>query len=268
MLLKEMMDLRGKNAFVTGGTGFLGAHMCLALLEMGATVATVSRGKSRNFLAELRPDWGSGQEGLHHILGDLSNPQHVEFAVNEFRQMIGDIDILINNQFDWPRALKFGSQSWDDFEGTLRTGVVSPLYLTQLVFKHMSEKGNGGSIINVSSMYAKVSPDHSIYRDTPGMGNAVEYGASKAALSQATRYIAAIGGPYGIRCNSISPGPFPRSGAFEGKEWFKEELERKTMLRRVGEPSQLKGAVALLASDLGSYITGADIAVDGGWCSW
>ena len=117
-------------------------------------------------------------------------------------------------------------------------------------------------------MYGVVSPDFRIYRES-GMGNAAHYGATKAALIQMTRYLAVKGGPLNIRVNAISPGPFSRPGTFEnGKEWFREELVNKVPLKRIGENWELKGVIALLASDLGTYITGQNICVDGGWTIW
>ena len=99
------------------------------------------------------------------------------------------------------------------------------------------------------------------------MNSPVCYGVGKAAILQLTRYIAGYYGEKGIRCNSITPGPFP-SKTVQETEWFIENLSKKTMLKRIGRPEDLCGALLLLASDASGYITGADICVDGGWTAW
>jgi len=172
----------------------------------------------------------------------------------------------VNNSYKWPKIVNFAGTTWDEMSLIVESGLVSQLYITKHVFEAMLKRKLGGSIINVSSMYAKVSPDVSMYRGVGG--NAIEYGATKAALIQATKYLAMLGGKDNIRVNSISPGPFPRPGAFDGKEWFRDELEKRTMLKRVGNASEIGGVVAFLASDMSSYITGADIPIDGGWTAW
>ena len=116
-------------------------------------------------------------------------------------------------------------------------------------------------------MYGIVSPNFQIYRDS-GMGNAAEYGATKAALIQITKYLAVKGAPKNIRVNAISPGPFSKPGSFDGKEWFKQELINKMPLNRIGENWELKGTVVFLASNLSTYVTGQNISVDGGWTIW
>ena len=84
-----------------------------------------------------------------------------------------------------------------------------------------------------------------------------------------TKYLAVKGGPLNIKVNAISPGPFSRPGTFDnGKKWFREELIAKVPLKRIGENWELKGIIALLASDMGTYITGQNISVDGGWTIW
>jgi gluconate 5-dehydrogenase len=262
MLIKNMMDLTGRIAVVTGGTGFLGSQMCEALCELGATVYGISRGESQNFAESLM-----GCEHFIHLIGDVSRPADVNSIIETVIKRSDKIDILVNNAYTWPKVTNFMQASWEDMSKTLESGLVAQLYLTRRVIESMIMNG-GGNIINVSSMYGKVAPDHKIYRES-GRGNAIEYGASKAALAQATRYIASIGGRNNIRCNSISPGPFPRPGTFSnGFNWFKDELSNRTMLCRPGQPQEIKGAIAFLASDLSSYVTGADIAIDGGWTAW
>ena len=252
----DQMRGTGKVAVVSGGTGWLGSAISEALAEAGFEVFTLSRGKSGNFLP-IHPN-------IRSIEVDLSSEQGCKDALVSVDR---SVDVLVNNSYSWPQKVHFQDQTWEDISSTLQNGFVSPLVLSRCVMTEMMQRGSGGSIINISSMYGHVSPDLRIYGNS-GMGNAIEYGASKAAILQATRYLAVLGGPHKIRVNSISPGPFSRPGSLDGKEWFKENLEEKVPLARIGQPHELKGAVILLATDLGSYITGTDIKVDGGWTSW
>lgn len=259
MYVNELFSLKNKTAIVTGGTGWLGSSISAVLSELGANVFVVSRGNSKNYI--------SNAINLNNYLNfDLSKINDIEELVKTVISITGKIDILVNNSYTWPKTLDFTKSSIHEMSETMVNCFVAPVQLTKLVYQTMIERNIKGSIINVASMYGSVAPDHKIYRDS-GRGNALEYGASKAAIIQATKYIASIGGKHGIRCNSVSPGPFPKPETFVNAEWFQDELNAKTMLNRVGNPDELKGVFALLASDASSYITGADIPVDGGWTS-
>ena len=123
------------------------------------------------------------------------------------------------------------------------------------------------SVINVSSMYAKVAPDPSVY--LPDLkANPLLYGAMKAALSQSTRYLSAIMAPSGTRVNSVSYGPFPNFEVQRAYPDFVDNLAAKTHLRRVGSPEESVGVIRFLLSPQSSYVTGSDISVDGGWTAW
>lgn len=245
----------GSVAVVTGGTGWIGSAISNALEDSGFRVFTVSRGKSQNFLQ-------FGQQ----LTGDLSTQAGCDEVYSQILDRTHCIDVLVNNSFSWPTKVHFLDQQWDDFKTTAENGLVSQLYFTKLIMKKMIDD-TSGSIINICSMYGHSSPDLRIYEDS-GMGNAVEYGAVKAAMLQSTRYLAGLGGPYGVRVNSISPGPISRPESLDGKEWFKKNLENKTMLGRIGTPEDIQGAAVLLATEAGSYITGTDIRIDGGWTAW
>ncbi|MEK7081956.1 MAG: SDR family oxidoreductase [Patescibacteria group bacterium] len=253
----ELADLTGKKAVVTGGGGHLGFQMSKALLELGADVIVLARDKEK--IKSLSKEFG---KKISFIKVDLNNKEEVTALDKKLPSMI---HILINNFYTWPTNPHFEKMQWDEAVATMTAGIVSPLFLSKVVFPKMKK---GGSIINIGSMYGMISPDFRIYRNS-GMGNALEYGATKAALIQATKYLAVKGAPSGIRVNAISPGPFSRPGAFDnGKDWFKEELINKMPLHRIGENWELKGVIAFLASDLSSYVTGQNIAVDGGWTIW
>jgi gluconate 5-dehydrogenase len=128
------------------------------------------------------------------------------------------------------------------------------------------EAVNGGVIVNFGSMYGVVSPDPSIYGES-GQNNPANYGAGKAAVIQFTRYCAGHLANKNIRVNCVTPGPFPDPKKLP-PEAFLKELRNKTMLKRVGVPDEIVGAVLYLASDAASFTTGANLIVDGGWTAW
>ena len=128
------------------------------------------------------------------------------------------------------------------------------------------KKQKTGSIINIASIYGTVSPDPEIYENS-GFDNPPEYGAGKAAIIQFTRYIAVHNAKYGVRANSISPGPFPNQTVQKNKK-FMNNLKRKIPMNRIGHPNELKGITIFLASNASSFLTGENIHVDGGWTAW
>lgn len=253
----DLADLKGKTAVVTGGGGHLGSKMNEALLELGAEVIVVGQHAEKIVpLAKRFPN------RVSFVSADLNDKASV-LSLRE--KLPATLHICVNNAYTWPTQVHFEKADWDAVEKTLVSGILSPIFVSQIAFEKMTE---GGSIISIASMYGMVSPDFRMYRDS-GMGNAIEYGAAKAAIIQMTRYLAVKGAPKGIRVNAISPGPFSKPGVFDnGKEWFREELNAKVPLGRIGENRELKGAIAFLASDLSSYMTGQNLVVDGGWTVW
>jgi gluconate 5-dehydrogenase len=123
---------------------------------------------------------------------------------------------------------------------------------------------NDGKIINISSMYGLVSPDFNIYDKFPNFFNSSQYGASKAAIIQLTKYYANFLASKNIRVNCISPGPFPAIEV-QKHESFIHLLKHKVPLGRIGTAEELRGVIILLASNASSYITGQNFIIDGGW---
>jgi NAD(P)-dependent dehydrogenase (short-subunit alcohol dehydrogenase family) len=124
-----------------------------------------------------------------------------------------------------------------------------------------------GSIVLFSSMYGSVSPDPRAYV-APMNPNPLEYGVGKAGIQQMTRYLAVHWGRKGVRVNCISPGPFPNPALQRDNPAFIERLAAKSPLGRIGQADEISGAVAFLLSDAASYLTGHNLAVDGGWTAW
>ena len=133
----------------------------------------------------------------------------------------------------------------------------------------MFRKKSKGSIINISSMYGIVSPRPSLYEGTDFF-NPPTYSVNKAGIIALTRYVASFWGEYGVRCNAVAPGPFPnvKGDSFnhvDSDAPFLKRLKNNTALKRVGHPSDLRGALIYLASEASSFMTGQVIVIDGGW---
>ena len=258
----DLFDLEGEVAVVTGGAGHLGSAICSGLADYGAAVFIACRGMSSTQHIERLVS--SYPLKIQHIPCDVHSRGSIDKAFERIFNMNGKIDILVNNAYSGgPGKLDDMTESnWlAGIEGTIN----HVFRCTQAVMPYMKEC-HYGSIINISSMYGSVSPDPSMYGES-GFDNPPNYGAGKAAIIQFTRYAACHLSPFGIRVNSISPGPFPNETVQENVS-FISKLNEKVPLKRFGKPEELKGAVILLASNAASYITGANIPVDGGWTAW
>ncbi|MBI3553505.1 MAG: SDR family oxidoreductase [Elusimicrobia bacterium] len=260
----ENWRLDGRVALITGGAGYLGRAMAEILCEAGAEVVLNGRDakKLKRAADELR-----GLGGRVSIAArDVSTPKGAAALIADVQKLGGRLDILVNNAYG-------GSSSsvWEDFRKTYEVTVQASALLIDTALPMMTKAGKtnpgGACVVNIASMYGKVSPDLRIYGKS-GCDNPPSYGPAKAALLQLTRYYACRLGPNNIRVNSISPGAFPPSSLLKAQPKFHEGLCRKTPLGRVGRPGELKGPLLFLASDASSYVTGADLAVDGGWTAW
>lgn len=258
--LRELFSLEGKVALVTGGAGYLGRPMSEALAELGARVVVASRNVDR--CREVAEALGEGHLALRL---DVSSADSIRQVVAEIVQRMGRIDVLVNNAYSGPvRPIEAATE--DDFAQSLRNGVTACFVAAKECWRHMREHG-GGSIINIASMYGMVGSYPDAYEGTEGC-SPPNYHAAKGAVIQLTRHLAVYWAKDGVRVNCISPGPFPHPETQERLAVMVERLKTKCPMGRMGERWELKGAVALLASDAGSYITGHNLVVDGGWTAW
>lgn len=260
----DLFDLTGKTVLITGGAGHLGTAMSRALAAYHAHVFIASRDgeRCRQLAESLAREYGANCDGISL---DILSENSIRSCVNRLLEETGRIDVLINNASFSPAGY-FEDITEDIWKEGIDGTAGGVFRMCSAVIPHMVRQGQG-NIINISSMYGKVSPNPEAYRGEVRLNSPACYGAGKAAILQLTRYIAGYYGERGIRCNCISPGPFP-SKAVQETEWFIKNLSEKTMLKRIGRPEDLCGALMLLASDAGAYITGADICVDGGWTAW
>ena len=259
----SLMDLRGKVAVVTGAAGWLGSAMSRALAEAGARMVVTSRDATQaETFADSLP--GDGHLGLAFSQGDSDS---IPGFVADVAARMGGIDILVNNAYGGPPA-DIDTATADDFDQAYHNGVTAYFLLARDVALHLRGRGVGGSIINIGSMYGVVASYPEAYAGL-GINSPPNYHGLKGGLVHLTRHLAVYWARDDIRVNCISPGPFPKLPAIdEAHPGFIERLESKVPLGRMGKPEELKGVVVLLASDAGSYITGQNILVDGGWTAW
>ena len=247
----NVFRLDGKIALVTGASSGIGAQTVKLFSSLGAKVIAAARREDRlQDLANQYPDVMAVKCDVG-VEADCKNL--VDTVINEY----GKIDILINNAgiSDPIPALE---EDLDLFKRVIQIDLISCFHLAQLCAQHMETQESGGAIVNVASIHGFVG---SSPNNQPG------YTAAKGGLINLTRELALEWARHGIRVNAIAPGYISTELTDEmiagesGRKW----IERNTPMRRPGEVTELDGAMLLLASDAGSYITGETIAIDGGW---
>jgi NAD(P)-dependent dehydrogenase (short-subunit alcohol dehydrogenase family) len=260
--------LDGRVALVTGAAGHLGHHMARALAAAGAHV--VLNGRRRDTLDKLATEIVALGQRASVACFDITKQELVAIHIAEIAAAFNRLDVLVNNaSAGRPGTLETASAA--DFEESYRVNVVAAFGLLQAslpLLKTAGRLNNGGaSVINIASMYGSVSPDPAVY-GCSGANNPPYYGASKAGMIQFTRYAACHLAEDKIRVNCISPGAFPAKQYLRRDPSFHERLNSRNPLRRIGEPFELQGPLLFLASDASSYVTGINLAVDGGWTAW
>ncbi len=247
--IRDLMDLKGRVALVTGGGGHIGAEIVSALAELGATVAVSDRGGAVAFPADL-----SDEEAVKALPGRVAGKYgRLDILVNS-AAFVGTTDLQ-----GW--AVPFEEQSPETWREALEVNLTSAFVLTQAAAPLLAASGRG-SVVNIASIYGMTGPDMRIYEGT-GMGNPAAYGASKGGVLQLTRWLSTVLAPK-IRVNAVSPGGVLRGQA----ENFVREYEKRVPLGRMAVEEDIKGAVAYLACDLSAYVTGQNLVVDGGWTAW
>lgn len=263
--VNELFDLSERVALVTGATGQLGYAMATALAEQGAHIAVNARTASS--CKTLANSLSEKHNRAIPTPGDVTEESDVSRVVAEIESEFGQLDILVNNAYDG--SIKaFEEMSGFEFTDAFHKAVTSTFLTTKTALPLLQR--DGGSIINIASIYGVVAPDHRIYGNTK-LNNPPHYGAAKAGVIQFTRWLATKFAEDDIRANAVTPGgiydeSLSRLDDYEGE--FVPNYEDRTPLGRMGTPEDLKGPVAFLASDASQWMTGQNLIVDGGWTAW
>ena len=257
MDVRALLDLTGRVAIVTGGTGLYGTPISEALAEAGAHVIIASRNGERcaAWAAELTAR-GLQASGESYDQGDEASILGLRDQVVE---TFGGVDILVNNSVG--RSMRHYSDSLDAWRQSMEINVNGLFTISRAFLDHMMERGSG-SMINVGSIQGVVGPDFSNYAGTE-MTTPPDYQFHKHGLVGLTKYLAAWGGPKGVRVNAISPGGLQTES--NSIEPFLSQYCRRVYLGRMARYDDIKGVVVFLASEAAAYITGQNIVVDGGY---
>ena len=255
MSILESFSLRGKVAVVTGGAGLYGRQIVAAVAEAGARTFMASRKVEKlRELAEKERERGLDVTALQYDQGDEESILALRDTVYE---QAGRVDVLVNNAV--LRPMKHWDNSSEAWRQSLAVNGTGLFLITRAFGDRMAEAGKG-SIINIGSIHGLIGPNFWLYEEV-SWGAAPDYFFHKGGMLNLTRYVASHYGPRGVRCNVISPG-----GYFtDQEEGFVWRYEKMTMLGRLANDTDLKGAVVFLASDASSYVTGANLAVDAGY---
>lgn len=250
-----------KTTWVIGGAGYLGQSIVRFLLSKNHQVLCADLpGKSQE-LANRLPD----KNPIIPLDLDASEEDQIlEFIRKNVREY-GIPDGLVILTYG-AAGKSFNDLDAESFNKASHLGITSTFLLARGIGNEMEKKGRG-SIVLFSSMYGAVSPDPRVY-DSPMEPNPIEYGIGKAGIVQMTKYLAVHWAKKGIRCNCISPGPFPNKAVQKTHPEFMDRLSDKVPMGRVGQPDEIAGPVHFFLSDDSSYITGQNLLVDGGWTIW
>ncbi len=246
-------SLQGRSALVTGGGRGIGRACALALAQAGARVAVVSRTRAQleETAAQIR---AQGGEALA-LAADVGQPAQVGRLVEDLYREWGALDALVNNAAISPIYKRAEEVALEEWEQILAINLTGAFCLLQQVGARMAARGSG-AIVNLTSIGAA--------RALPRLS---AYAATKAALDELTRTLAAEWAGTGVRVNAVAPAYIETemTAGIQERPHLRQRVVERTPLGRFGRPEEVAWAVVFLASDAASYITGHTLFVDGGW---
>lgn len=250
--IRELFDLSGKTAIVTGGSRGIGKEMAEALAEAGANLMLCAR--REEWLNETVEEFRANNFQAAGTLADVSKAEDVQKVVDETIAKFGRVDILINNAgISWGAMPE--EMPLEKWQKVLDVNLTGCFLMAQAAGREMLRR-QSGSIINISSISGMTSSANGPYY--------AGYVASKAGLIGLTRELAASWGRRGVRVNAVAPGFFHSRLADAVIDRYEGDIRDNNPIPRVGREGELKGVTVFLASEASSYITGQTIAVDGG----
>ena len=263
---RQLFDLKGKVAVVTGGVSGLGRQMAEGMAEFGAHLVIASRReqKCQEVCKVLSSRYGI--EAVAMKL-DVLKEKDISHLIHNTVRHFGRIDILMNNVGGAIISDTVDTRT-EDWKEIFDLNVTSTFIGCREAGRYMIEK-RYGKIINIASVYGFIGSDPRNYVDTGEPREALSYNASKGAIISLTRELAVNWIKYGINVNAISPGAFETEATKEMlTDYCRKKFSYAIPAGRMGTEDDLKGAAVLLASDASKYMVGQNIVVDGGWSVW
>jgi NAD(P)-dependent dehydrogenase (short-subunit alcohol dehydrogenase family) len=273
--MSSLFDLTGRVAIVTGGGGLLGPRHGAAIARHGGIPV----------LVDVRPgacDAAARGIAAEHgvpacsLTADITSAEAVQDVLREVLARYGRVDILVNNAANNPKVEDPSANAWSHVENfpieqwdrDVAVGLTGSFLCCKIIGSELARRGSG-SIVNVASYLGILAPEPRLYRKE-GVAPAdqpvkpISYTVVKSAIYGLTRYLAAYWGDKGVRVNALTPG-----GVFNGQDPdFVHNLSMRIPLGRMAQPNEFEGALVFLASDAASYVTGANVVVDGGRVCW
>ena len=268
---RSYFSLDDQVAVVTGACGKLGPSWIEALVDAGARVAALELPGAPASAAYRQLEQRAGSH-VQRFDCDITDRGSIERAAASVAASLGAPTVLVNNAgVDQPpdsggNRTRIEDLPIDQFRRMLDVNLMGTFQATQVFGAQMVQRGSG-SIVNIGSLYASVSPDQRFYDHLPGdlpFLKSPAYGASKAAVVNMTKYFSTMWGGRGVRVNALSPG-----GVLGGQDdQFKAKYGARVPLGRMAQAEDLKGPLVFLASPASSYVTGHELRVDGGFTAW
>jgi len=273
--VEALFDLSGRVAVITGGCGLLGYRHAEIIAAAGGTpvlldLTVAGPGERAETLAR---DFRVPALG---VAVDITNAADVHAMLATVLERFGRVDILINNAANNPKVESPGDAPWsrlenfplDVWEADLAVGLTGAFLCSQVVGAELARRGRG-VILNIASDLAVIGPDQRLYRRDDGPPSMqpvkpVTYSVVKTALLGLTRYLATYWADAGVRVNAISPGGVANGQSDE----FVARLTALIPMSRMARVDEYKGAILFLCSDASSYMTGANLVIDGGRSTW
>jgi NAD(P)-dependent dehydrogenase (short-subunit alcohol dehydrogenase family) len=264
----DRFDLTGRVAVITGGAGLLGRQHARAIAGAGGVPVLLDVSDRTEQIAVELGGWGR--------CADITSAQDVQACKEEILERYGRVDILINNAANNPKMENRSDVNFSRFENfpqgqwcaDLTVGLTGAFLCSQVFGAEFARQGHG-VIVNIASDLALIGPDQRIYRQ-PGLpehlqpAKPVTYSVVKSGLLGLTRYLATYWADRGVRVNAISPG-----GVYNDQpEAFVARLSQLIPMGRMAEIDEYQGAILFLCSDASSYMTGANLVIDGGRTCW
>ena len=273
----KLFSVKDKICIVTGGLGQLGKNYVRELHSRGAKVAVWGRTVNEKKIVAALGEEALCDEALRFYAVDINKKDTINAALDDMQAVWGVPDVLVNNagidtQPSAPPEVSGPFENFPEevFREVVDINLVGTFLCCQAVGKRMVEAGKGGSIINIGSIYGMVSPVQDIYAYKEQMTGVpfikpVAYSAAKSGIYNLTRYLACYWGKKGIRVNTLSPAGVWRDTQ---DQYFQANFCARMPMGRMSREDEFNGPLIFLASNASSFMTGANLVVDGGWTAW